>query len=108
MVGEMRSYVTFILQVVKKSAAHVESVPTTTWSHAMRASPFDVAAFSVAPYPMGTPAFRPWTPTKPGTRSLQWKRDSPGTSDNGNSLNTSSVSAPFARSLKYIRTETKT
>ncbi|KAK4253685.1 hypothetical protein QN277_010327 [Acacia crassicarpa] len=102
------SFMSRILKVVKKSAAHVESVPTTTWPRVMRGSLFPSAGFSRIPFPRGTPTFRPWTPIKPGARSLQWKRDAQGTSDNGASLNTSSGSAPFARSLTYIRTETKT
>ncbi|KAI9081463.1 hypothetical protein K1719_036609 [Acacia pycnantha] len=102
------SFMSRILKVVKKSAARVESVPTTAWPRVMRGSLFPSAGFSGVPFPRGTPTFRPWTPIKPGARSLQWKRDAQGTSDNGSSLNTSSGSAPFARSLTYIRTETKT
>lgn len=98
-----------LLQVVRKTAAHQEHAPAMPWPHGLRGSPFPSARFSRVSVPRGiTGAFRPGPPIKFGARSLQWKRDAQGTSsDNGASLNNSSISAPAARGLTYIRTESK-
>ena len=97
------------MQVVKKSAAHQEPSSTMAWPRIVRGSPFPPARFSRLPFPRGVPgAFRPRPPIKLGARSLQWKRDAPGSqSDNGTSSNTSSFSAPGTRGLTYVRTESK-
>ncbi|XP_054812056.1 uncharacterized protein LOC129313138 isoform X2 [Prosopis cineraria] len=102
------SFMSRILKVVKKCAAHVESVPTMTWPRVMRGSPFPPSGFSRVPFPRGAPAFTPWPPIKPGARSLQWKRDAQGAPGHGASLNASGASVPFSRSLTYVRAETKT
>ncbi|XP_027340244.1 uncharacterized protein LOC113853804 isoform X2 [Abrus precatorius] len=101
------SFMSRILKVVKKSAAHQESAPAMAWPRIVRGSPFPSARFSRLPFPRGIPAaFRPRPPIKLGARSLQWKRDAPG-SDNSSSLNTGSVTAPATRGLTYVRTESK-
>ncbi|XP_061348737.1 nucleolin 2 isoform X2 [Gastrolobium bilobum] len=105
------SFMSRILKVVRKSAAHQESAPAAPWPRVVRGSPFPSAArYSRVPFPRGiTGAFRSRPPIKFGARSLQWKRDAQGTSsDNGAALNNSGIiSAPAARGLTYVRTESK-
>ncbi|RDX66594.1 Polyadenylate-binding protein 2, partial [Mucuna pruriens] len=98
------SFMSRILKVVKKSAAHQESAPAMAWSRIVRGSPFPSARFSRLPFPRGIPgAFRARPPIKLGARSLQWKRDAQGsdTSSSGN------IAAPAARGFTYVRTESK-
>ncbi|KAK7283865.1 hypothetical protein RIF29_13613 [Crotalaria pallida] len=103
------SFMSRILKVVRKSAAHQESAPAVPWPRAVRGSPFPPARFSGVPVPRGIPgAFRPRPPIKFGARSMQWKRDAQGTSsDNVASSNNSSISAPAARGFTYVRPESK-
>ncbi|KAK7271589.1 hypothetical protein RJT34_27621 [Clitoria ternatea] len=102
------SFMSRILKVVKKSAAHQESAPAMAWPRIVRGSPFPSAArFSRLPFPRGIPgAFRSRPPMKLGARSLQWKRDAQG-SDNSSSLNAGNIAAPAARGFTYVRTESK-
>ncbi|XP_014502047.1 uncharacterized protein LOC106762573 [Vigna radiata var. radiata] len=105
------SFMSRILKVVKKSAAHHESAPAIAWPRIFRGSAFPSARFSRHPFPRGIPgAFRARPPIKLGARSLQWKRDAQG-SDSSPSMNTGSVAAPAAapatRGFTYVRTESK-
>ncbi|XP_047156587.1 uncharacterized protein LOC124827557 [Vigna umbellata] len=105
------SFMSRILKVVKKSAAHHESAPAIAWPRIFRGSAFPSARFSRHPFPRGIPgAFRARAPIKLGARSLQWKRDAQG-SDSSPSMNTGSVAAPAAapatRGFTYVRTESK-
>ncbi|XP_020208664.1 uncharacterized protein LOC109793602 isoform X2 [Cajanus cajan] len=101
------SFMSRILKVVKKSAAHQESVPAMARPRIVRGSPFPSARYSRLPFPRGIPgAFRPRPPIKLGARSLQWKRDAQG-SDSSPSVNTGSVAAPGPRGFTYVRTESK-
>ncbi|KAJ1409756.1 RNA-binding domain superfamily [Sesbania bispinosa] len=104
------SFMSRILKVVRKSAAHQEYAPAVPWPRGI-GSPFPSARFSRVPFSRGisiTGSFRPRPPIKFGARSLQWKRDAQGTSsDNGTAINNSSISAPAARGLTYVRTESK-
>lgn len=104
------SFMSRILKVVKKSAAPQESTPTMAWPRVVRGSHFPAARFSRAPFPRGIPgAFWPRPPTRIGARSMQWKRDAQGTAqpDGGAFVNTSSIAMTGARSLTYVRTESK-
>ncbi|ESW21041.1 hypothetical protein PHAVU_005G036300 [Phaseolus vulgaris] len=102
------SFMSRILKVVKKSAAHQESAPAMAWPRIFRGSPFPSARFSRHPFPRGIPgAFRARPPIKLGARSLQWKRDAQG-SDSTSSMNTvGTPAAPAARGFTYVRTESK-
>ncbi|KAL2330838.1 hypothetical protein Fmac_018419 [Flemingia macrophylla] len=101
------SFLSRILKVIKKSAAHQESVPAMAWPRIVRGSPFPSARYSRLPFPRGIPgAFRPRPPIKLGARSLQWKREAQG-SDSSSSVNTGSIVAPGTRGFTYVRTESK-
>ena len=101
------SYLSRILKVVKKSAAPQEPSLTMTWPRVVRGSPFPAARFSRLPFARGIPgAFRARPPAKLGARSLQWKRDAGGQSDNGTS-SSGNTSQPASRGLTYVRTESK-
>lgn len=104
------SFMSRILKVVKRSAAHQDTAPLMTWGRGARGSPYTAARFTRAPFPRGIHgAFRPHLPIKPGARSLQWKRDAQASpSDSGAQVPGSSVPSPTARSLTYIRPELKT
>jgi hypothetical protein len=95
--------------VRKSTAEQQDYAPAVPWSSGVRGSPYPSARFLKAPIPTGTAgAFRPRPPVKFGARSLQWKRDGQGTSsDNGATLNNSSISAPVSRGLTYVRPESK-
>ena len=110
MVSELNYFaLTLLLQVVRKSAAHLESAPAVPWPRVVRGSPFPSARLSRVPFTRGnTGAFRTRPPIKFGARSLQWKRDALATSsDKCASLNNSSISASASRGLTYVRTESK-
>ena len=94
---------------MRKSTAQQEDAPAVPWPNGVRGSPYPSAKFLKAPIPTGTAgAYRPRPPVKFGARSLQWKRDAQGTSsDNGATLNNSSISAPVSRGLTYVRPESK-
>lgn len=101
------SFMSRILKVVKKSAAHQESAPAIPWPRIVRGSPFPSARYSRLPFSRGIPgAFRARHPMKLGARSLQWKRDAQG-SDSNSSVNSGSIVAPASRGFTYIRTESK-
>lgn len=104
------SFMSRILKVVKRSAAHQDTAPLMTWGRGARGSPYTAARFTRAPFPRGIHgAFRPHLPIKPGARSLQWKRDAQASpSDSGAQVPGNSVPSPTARSLTYIRPELKT
>ncbi|GAY36969.1 hypothetical protein CUMW_025700 [Citrus unshiu] len=104
------SFMSRILKVVKRSAAHQDTAPLMTWGRGARGSPYTAARFTRAPFPRGVHgAFRPHLPIKPGARSLQWKRDAQASpSDSGAQVPGNSVPSPTARSLTYIRPELKT
>ncbi|KAJ7949142.1 putative RNA binding family protein [Quillaja saponaria] len=103
------SFMSRILKVVRRTAAQQESAPVMTWPRISRGSPFTPARFSRAPFPRGIPgAFRPRPAIIPGARSMQWKRDAQATpADGGASFSANSVPASAARSLTYVRTESK-
>ncbi|XP_050386032.1 uncharacterized protein LOC126802445 [Argentina anserina] len=99
-----------ILKVVMRSAAHQEAVaPAMTWPRASRGSPFSTARFSRAPFPRGmTGGYRPWALIKPGARSMQWKRDSQTTpGESGTPVSGMAIPSPTGRNLTYVRTEAK-
>lgn len=101
------SFMSRILKVVKKSAAHQESAPVMPWPRIVRVSPFPSARYSRLPFPRGIPgAFRVRPPMKVGARSLQWKRDAQG-SDSSSSVNSGTIAAPASRGFTYVRTESK-
>ncbi|KAK7401514.1 hypothetical protein VNO78_13059 [Psophocarpus tetragonolobus] len=101
------SFMSRILKVIKKSAAHQESAPAMPWPRIVRGPPFPSARFSRHPFPRGIAgAFRARPPIKMGARSLQWKRDAQG-SDSSSSVNTGSAAAPVGRGFTYVRTEPK-
>lgn len=104
------SFMSRILKVVKRSAAHQDTTPLMTWARGARGSPYAAARFTRAPFPRGIHrAFRPHLPIKPGARSLQWKRDAQASpADSGTQVPANSVPSPTARSLTYIRPELKT
>ncbi|KAJ4711649.1 putative RNA binding family protein [Melia azedarach] len=102
------SFMSRILKVVKRSAAHQESTPLITWPRA-RGSPYTAVRFTRAPFSRSIPGgFRPHLPIKPGARSLQWKRDAQATpAETGAQVPLNSVPSPTARSLTYVRQEPK-
>ncbi|XP_024041201.1 uncharacterized protein LOC18045269 isoform X2 [Citrus clementina] len=104
------SFMSRILKIVKRSAAHQDTAPLMSWGRGARGSPYTAARFTRAPFPRGVHgAFRPHLPIKPGARSLQWKRDAQASpSDSGAQVPGNSVPSPTARSLTYIRPELKT
>ncbi|MED6222398.1 hypothetical protein PIB30_118665 [Stylosanthes scabra] len=102
------SYLSRVLKVFKKSAAPQESSLTMTYPRVARGSTFPAARFPRLPFARGVPgAFRAWPTTKLGARSLQWKRDAGGQSDNGTSSSAGTTSAPVSRGFTYVRTEPK-
>ncbi|WJX31002.1 hypothetical protein P8452_19485 [Trifolium repens] len=104
------SFMSRILKVVKKSAAHQESAPTTTWPHVVRGSPFPTARFPRPPFARGIPgSFRPRPPMKLGARSMQWKRGDTqaNPANSGSSVNTGNITMPATRGLTYVRTQSK-
>ncbi|GAU12678.1 hypothetical protein TSUD_121700 [Trifolium subterraneum] len=104
------SFMSRILKVVKKSAAHQESAPTTTWPHVVRGSSFPTARFPRPPFARGIPgSFRPRPPMKLGARSMQWKRGDTQTNpaNSGSSVNTGNITMPATRGLTYVRTQSK-
>ncbi|KAI5410360.1 hypothetical protein KIW84_055747 [Lathyrus oleraceus] len=103
------SFMSRLLKVVKKSAAHQESAPTTTWPRVVRGSSFPTARFPRPPFARGMPgSFRPRPPMKLGARSMQWKRGAQtNPADSGSSLNTGNFTMPATRGLTYIRTQSK-
>ncbi|CAN1168925.1 Polyadenylate-binding protein 1 [Linum perenne] len=107
------SFMSRILKVVKRSAATQEDNSTTpVRPQVTRGSPYAVARFSRAPFARGIPgAFRPRGLVKPGSRSMQWKRDAQGSSpvSAGSPLSASSSvrSSAVPRGLTYVRTEPK-
>ncbi|KAB1224815.1 Polyadenylate-binding protein 2-A [Morella rubra] len=103
------SFMSRILKVVRRSAAHQEAGPIMTWPRIARGSPFGTARFARAPFPRGMPgAFRVRPPIKPGARSLQWKRDAQATpAESGAPVFGNAVPSTAPRSLTYVRTEPK-
>ena len=103
------SFMSRILEVVKRSCAHQESTPVMTWHRIARGSQFADVRFARVPFSKGIPgAFRPRLPIKPGARSLRWKRDAQTTpADAGASVTGNNFSSPTARNLTYVRTEPK-
>lgn len=94
---------------MRRNAAHQEATSIMTWPRIARGSPFAAARFSRVPFPRGiTGAFRPRPPMRPGARSMQWKRDAQATpGENGAVLSGNAIPSPTARSLTYVRTESK-
>uniref|UniRef100_A0A2N9IGK9 RRM domain-containing protein n=1 Tax=Fagus sylvatica TaxID=28930 RepID=A0A2N9IGK9_FAGSY len=103
------SFMSRILKVVRRSAAHQEAAPIMTWPRIAQGSPFAAARFARAPFPRGMPGgFRARPPIKLGARSMQWKRDAQATpAESGASVFGNVVPSPTARSLTYVRTEPK-
>ncbi|XP_062001682.1 nucleolin 2 [Rosa rugosa] len=104
------SFMSRILKVVKRSAAHQETAaPAMTWPRVTRGSSFSTARFSRAPFPRGmTGGYRPRALIKPGARSMQWKRDSQTTpGESGTPVSGMAAPSPTGRSLTYVRTEAK-
>uniref|UniRef100_A0A6P3ZR47 uncharacterized protein LOC107417664 n=1 Tax=Ziziphus jujuba TaxID=326968 RepID=A0A6P3ZR47_ZIZJJ len=103
------SFMSRILKVARRSAAHQEATSIMTWPRIARGSPFSTARFSRSPFPRGIPAaFRPRPLIRPGARSMQWKRDAqapPG--ESGALLSGNTVLSSAARGLTYVRTEPK-
>ncbi|OIW07970.1 hypothetical protein TanjilG_20071 [Lupinus angustifolius] len=101
------SFMSRILKVVTKSAAHLESVPAVPLPRTVRGSPFPSARFPGIPIARGSPgAFRARPPIKLGARSMQWKRNAQGTSrGNVSSSSNSSIFAPAPRGFTYVRPE---
>ncbi|KAK1552010.1 hypothetical protein Q3G72_008808 [Acer saccharum] len=104
------SFMSRILKVVKRNAAHQDAAPLMTWPRISRGSPYAAARFSRAPFPRGIQgSFRPRLPIIPGARSMQWKRDGQATpAEAGAQVPGNTVHSPTARSLTYVRTEAKT
>ncbi|WCJ18960.1 RNA binding (RRM/RBD/RNP motifs) family protein [Euphorbia peplus] len=101
------SFMSRILKVVKRSAAHQE-VSAMTWPRVSRGSSYATGRFNRVPFPRGMPgAFRSRLPMKPGARSFQWKRDAQTATPEGGAPVSGSLVAPTARSLTYVRTESK-
>ncbi|XP_077210871.1 RNA binding (RRM/RBD/RNP motifs) family protein [Tasmannia lanceolata] len=110
------SFMSRILKVVRRGSAQNETAPMMAWPHMARGSPF-AARLARGPFQRGTPnAFRARLPIKSGPRSLQWKRDAPatltpstgeGVGNLPNSAAGNNVPSPTARSLTYVRTDTK-
>ncbi|KAM7476711.1 hypothetical protein LguiB_023954 [Lonicera macranthoides] len=105
------SFMSRILKVVRKTSAPQEAVPAMPWPHIARGSSFVAPRFSRAPFPRGIPSiYRSRLPVKVGGRSMQWKRETAQTtsSDGGApSVSSNSVPSPTARSLTYVRTESR-
>ncbi|XP_058744136.1 uncharacterized protein LOC131616729 isoform X2 [Vicia villosa] len=106
------SFMSRILKVVRKSTAqHQDYAPAVPCLRGVKRPPYPSASFLRSPIPTGIAgAFRPRPPIKFGARSLQWKRGVQGggtSSDNGATLNNSSISAPVSRGLTYVRAESK-
>ncbi|KAF5736426.1 hypothetical protein HS088_TW14G00568 [Tripterygium wilfordii] len=103
------SFMSRILKVVRRSSGHQEGAPITTWPRIARGSPFAAARFPRVPFPRGmSGTFRPRLPIKVGARSFQWKRDAqPTQAESGAFVPGGTVPSPTARSLTYIRTESK-
>ncbi|KAM1018095.1 hypothetical protein ACFX2C_039757 [Malus domestica] len=103
------SFMSRILKVEKRGAAHQEAAPGVMWPRVTRGSPFATARFGRSPFPRGmSGAYRPRPLIKPGARSLQWKRDTQATQgETGSPVTGSAVPSPTARSLTYVRTEPK-
>ncbi|XP_062115325.1 uncharacterized protein LOC133829613 [Humulus lupulus] len=103
------SFMSRLLKVVKRTAGHQETAPTMTWPRVSRGALFATGRFPRAAFPRGSPgSFRPRPLIKPGARSMQWKRDAqPSPGESGAPVPTSAVPSPTARSLTYVRTETK-
>ncbi|KAM1124226.1 hypothetical protein ACFX2B_039174 [Malus domestica] len=103
------SFMSRILKVEKRGAAHQEAAPGMMWPRVTRGSPFATARFGRSPFPRGmSGAYRPRPLIKPGARSLQWKRDTQATQgETGSPVTGSAVPSPTARSLTYVRTEPK-
>ncbi|KAI4385593.1 hypothetical protein MLD38_003600 [Melastoma candidum] len=99
------SFLSRIIKVVKRSSS-LQQDPPTAWPRALRASPY--ARFSWVPYARGgIPApFRSRLPLRLGARSLQWKRDSQGTSTESGGCGSSPVMAA-TRKFIYVRPEPK-
>lgn len=74
---------------------HQETASSMTWSRGGR--------FTRAPSYLRGGAFRGRSVVRAGARSMQWKRDSADTGNN----NTVAVAPNNARSLTYVRTESK-
>ncbi|KAJ7982192.1 Polyadenylate-binding protein 2 [Quillaja saponaria] len=103
------SFMSWILKVVRRTAAQQESPPVMTWPRIPRGSTFATARFSRGSFARGiSGAFRPRSPIILGARSMQWKRDAQvNPADGGTSFSASSFSAPATRSFTYVRTESK-
>ncbi|XP_038904559.1 uncharacterized protein LOC120090933 isoform X2 [Benincasa hispida] len=103
------SFMSRILKVVRKNASQVEGASTATWPRAVRGSPFPTPRFTRVPFMRGVPGgFRARSLMKLGARSMQWKRDSQTTTaETGASPSGNSVPSSGARSLTYVRTESK-
>ncbi|KAH7570680.1 hypothetical protein JRO89_XS05G0155000 [Xanthoceras sorbifolium] len=104
------SFMSRILKVLKRNAAHQDAAPLMAWPRIARGSPYAAARFTRAPFPRGLQgAFRPRLPIKPGARSLQWKRDAQATpADSIAQFPGNTIPSPTARSLTYVRSEPKT
>ncbi|GAB2289049.1 hypothetical protein Dimus_023351 [Dionaea muscipula] len=105
------SFMSRILKVVRKSAAHQEANPFMSWPQVARGSPFAISRFSGAPIRRVFPgAYRARSLIKPGARSLQWKRDAQQTLPEGAtsaSNNLRIVPSPSPRGLTFVRAELK-
>ncbi|PON81343.1 Splicing factor-like protein [Trema orientale] len=101
------SFMSRLLKVVRRSAAHQET-PMMTWPRMSRGAPFATGRFPRVAFPRGSPSFRPRPLIKPGARSMQWKRDAqPSPVESGAQFSGNAVPLPAARSLTYVRTEPK-
>ncbi|EOA30126.1 hypothetical protein CARUB_v10013234mg [Capsella rubella] len=90
------SFMSRILKIVKGSnGQHQEAASSMTWSRGGR--------FTRAPAYFRGGAFRGRSVSRGGSRSMQWKRDSADTGNN----NTAAVAPNNARSLTYVRTESR-
>lgn len=103
------SYMSRLLKVVKRSPANQETAPTMTRPQIARGASFAAGRFPRASFGRGMPGtYRPWLAVKPGSRSMQWKRDAqPSPTESGTPGPRSNVSTPTGRGLTYVRTETK-
>ncbi|KAM6570603.1 hypothetical protein CsatB_018588 [Cannabis sativa] len=101
------SFMSRLLKVVKRAAAHQETTPVMTWPRASRGAMFATGRFPRVAYPRGgLGSFRPRPLIKPGARSMQWKRDAqPSPAESGAPISTNAVPSPTGRSLTYVRTE---
>ncbi|KAM1176327.1 hypothetical protein ACFX2I_028580 [Malus domestica] len=102
------SFMSRILKVVKRGAAHQEAAPGMTWPRVARGTPFATARFGWSPFQRGmSGAYRPRPLIKPGARSMQWKRDTqanPG--EMGAPVTATAVPSPTARSLNLCSNRT--